>query len=84
MAEEINRPILNIRDYLGPVADPAPYLLRRWLENLAADQIKVVLEKEIDQKINAVKFQIQNLKMEVEKLETMKSLIIGEKGIASK
>jgi hypothetical protein len=77
MAEEINRPILNIRDYLGPVADPAPFLLRRWLENLAADQIKVVLEKEINQKINAVKFQIQNLKMEVEKLETMKSLIVG-------
>lgn len=77
MAEEINRPILNIRDYLGPIADPAPFLLRRWLENLAADQIKVVLEKEINQKINAVKFQIQNLKMEVEKLETMKSLIMG-------
>jgi len=80
MAEEINRPILNIRDFLGPVADPAPFLLRRWLENLAADQIKVVLEKEIDQKINAVRYQMQNMKLELEKLETMKSLIMAKRG----
>jgi hypothetical protein len=80
--EELS-PNLRIRDYIGPVADPAPYLLRRWLEHLAADQIRVVLEKEIDQKINAVKFNIQNLNMELEKLETMKTML-KTKGMANK
>ena len=80
---ELNRAALDIHDYLGPVADPAPYLLRRWLETLAADQIKVVLEKEIDQKINSLKFQIQNLNMEVEKYEIMRSML-KVKGTLSK
>ncbi|MEJ2272557.1 MAG: hypothetical protein P8X91_08805 [Candidatus Bathyarchaeota archaeon] len=76
-------PRFRIRDYLGPVADPAPELLKWWLENLAADQIKVVLAKDIEQKINVLKFQIQNLNSEIEKLEIMRSMI-KEKGMAHK
>jgi hypothetical protein len=60
---------------LGPVADPAPEIWGPWIKELTADQRRVVMEKEIDQRISLVKFQMQSLKAELEKLETVKSMM---------
>ena len=66
---------INPKAIMGPIADPAPEFIKWWIDELTAEQRGVIVQKEIDQQINAVKFQMQNMKMELEKLETMRSMI---------
>ncbi len=75
--------IIDKKFYLGPIADPAPEFLKWWREELTEAQRHVIIEKELDQQINTVKFQIQNLNTELEKLQTMKTMV-KTKGTASR
>lgn len=59
---------------LGPVADPSPEFRPFWEEFTKEQQI-AILVKEIDNKIRVVKFNIESMKLELDRLETIKSMI---------
>jgi len=74
-SEVINVMRINPEKLLGPVADPGPEIWGPWIKELTAEQRRVLIEKEIDQRISMVKFHMQSLKAELDKLETVKSMM---------
>ena len=69
---------LSPRMLWGPVADPGPPFLIRWWEEFTKEQRRVIVGKEIEQRIAEVKFGIESLKAELSRLETMRSMIKGK------
>lgn len=69
---------LNPEKLLGPVADPGPEIWGPWIKELTAEQRRVLIEKEVEQRISIVKFQMQSLRAELDKLETVRSMIKGK------
>jgi len=62
----------------GPVADPSSEPWIRWWEEFTKEQRRVIIEKEIDQRIKEIRFRTEALKAELDRLETMKSMIKGK------
>ena len=63
---------------IGPQADPSPEFKPFW-EEFTRDQQKVILVKDIDIKIRDVEYNIESLKIELDRLENIKSMIKGLK-----
>jgi len=65
-----------IMELWGPVADPSPEFIP-WWEQFSKEQQRAILVKEIDMKIRNVEFNIESLKLELERLGNIKSMIKG-------
>ena len=63
---------------IGPVADPSPEFRPFW-EEFTRDQQRVILVKDIDIKIRDVEYNIESLKIELDRLQNIKSMIKGLK-----
>jgi len=49
-----------------------------WWEEFTKEQRRVIIEKEIDMKIKVVQFRMDTMKLELERLQTMKSMMKGK------